>query len=516
MKLSELVLLVGEEGVLPSSRRYSEVRLCWNGLVDRFPLAVAFPRDSLEVAAVLRACTKRRQAFTVRGGGLFAEALFVWLTVPPGHNVAGSCIADGAILIDLSKLRSVIYRPDLELMEVGGGCLWSDVDAVAAPLGLSVPCGLISHTGVGGLTLGGGTGWLSRAGGMSCDAMVSAEVVLADGEIVQASEDENPDLLWALRGGGGNFGVVTRFDFRPTSVPPHCLYGEWCFSLAHVDEVLALYASQCASAPNSIALYCFITSAAIFVCGTDVALDREEEGWQEALFLSPYLKSANLKRLPIQEINQYFDRGNEHGSLIVWSRSVYLTPKQSNIDCKDTLVLLYHSVIEPLLSDANVAKEVFATFEIVPLGGRISSIPEETSCFAHRKALFEMHCIFSPAPGTESATFLENARRVSERYARELNQARETAPASHLCHIGGGYLNIDCTGKPQRAFGTNYERLQQVKARYDPLGGFRGHRVIAPLAHSPSNLWHFESPSSFLPSSGEGTQQSESSPSLSV
>jgi hypothetical protein len=193
-----------------------------------------------------------------------------------------------------------------------------------------------------------------------------------------------------------------------------------------------------------------------------------------------------------------------------------LTPKQSNIDCKDTLVLLYHSVIEPLLSDANVAKEVFATFEIVPLGGRISSIPEETSCFAHRKALFEMHCIFSPAPGTESATFLENARRVSERYARELNQARETAPASHLCHIGGGYLNIDCTGKPQRAFGTNYERLQQVKARYDPLGGFRGHRVIAPLAHSPSNLWHFESPSSFLPSSGEGTQQSESSPSLSV
>ncbi|MBI3745119.1 MAG: FAD-binding oxidoreductase [Chloroflexi bacterium] len=193
------VLVVGDEG-------YDAARSVWNAMIDRWPAAVVRPLDTSDVRASVLAAVARGLPVSVRGGG---------------HNVAGHAVGDGALMLDLSELRGVEVDPVTRVAHVGGGATWGAVDAATQAHGLATPGGLISETGVGGLTLSGGIGWLRSAHGLAIDNLVGAEVVTADGSIVQATPDgSHADLLWALRGGGGNFGVVTRFDFALHRVGP--------------------------------------------------------------------------------------------------------------------------------------------------------------------------------------------------------------------------------------------------------------------------------------------------------
>ena len=187
--------------VEPSDADYDRARAGWNGAVDRRPAAVAYASDADDVAAAIRT----QLPFTIRGGG---------------HSVSGRSVRDGALLLDLRGLSRVDVDPERAVVRVGGGALLSELDAATQEFGLAVPAGQISHTGVGGLTLGGGLGWLMRRHGLTIDSLLSAEVVLADGEIVRASSVSHPDLFWALRGGGGDFAVVTEFEFRAHRVGP--------------------------------------------------------------------------------------------------------------------------------------------------------------------------------------------------------------------------------------------------------------------------------------------------------
>jgi FAD/FMN-containing dehydrogenase len=223
--ISHLQERMGARLLTPESSEYDRVRQIWNGMHDRHPALIARCLTASEVAFTLRQATSARHPVTVRGGG---------------HHVGGLAIADDAIMIDLSLMRNVTVNPVESHAQAQGGCLLRDVDSATAPYGMACPAGVVSHTGLGGLTLGGGYGWLAGKWGLTCDHIISAQVVLADGSIVEATEDQHADLLWALRGGGGNFGAVTRFKLRlrPVGLVRHEIA---IYSLDNAAEAIEAY-----------------------------------------------------------------------------------------------------------------------------------------------------------------------------------------------------------------------------------------------------------------------------------
>src|SRR3984957_13873482 len=211
--------------IRPGDPEYDDRRRGWNADIDRYPAVIARCASAADVATAIGFAREHQLEIAVRGGA---------------HDSAGAAICDGGMMVDLSLLNDVRVDPQAQRAHAGGGALLADLDAATQAHGLAVPAGLISHTGVGGLTLGGGMGWLTRQFGLSIDNLVAAEIVTAAGRVLRASDDENPDLFWAIRGGGGNFGVVTRFEFRLHEVDPTVQLGMFFWSLDDGPEALRL------------------------------------------------------------------------------------------------------------------------------------------------------------------------------------------------------------------------------------------------------------------------------------
>ncbi|MDX6598045.1 MAG: hypothetical protein QOE87_1932 [Gaiellales bacterium] len=230
----------------PADADFDTARAGWNGAVDRRPAAVAYANDADDVAAAIRAARAAGLRFTIRAGG---------------HSVAGRSVRDGALCIDIRALNSVEVDPVSARVCVGGGALLGEVDAATQAHGLAVPAGQISHTGVGGLTLGGGLGWLMRRHGLTVDSLESAEVVLADGRIAQASAGENPDLFWALRGGGGDFAAVTSFEFRAHRVGPMILGGMLAYPWEQAGDALRATRALMVEAPDDLTTFVALITA---------------------------------------------------------------------------------------------------------------------------------------------------------------------------------------------------------------------------------------------------------------
>ena len=209
----------------------------FNADIDRRPSVIAQCASTADVVAAIGFAREHRLEISVRGGA---------------HNTAGTAVCDDGLMVDLSLLNAVTVDPTARRARVGGGALLADMDAATQAHGLAVPAGLVSHTGVGGLTLGGGMGWLTRKFGLSIDNLVSAEVVTADGRVLRAAEDDEPDLFWAIRGGGGNFGVVTSFEFRLHEVDPMVQFGLFFWSLDQGPEALRLVREITAAMPPDI------------------------------------------------------------------------------------------------------------------------------------------------------------------------------------------------------------------------------------------------------------------------
>jgi FAD/FMN-containing dehydrogenase len=239
------------ELIEPGDPGYDEARAVYNAMIDRRPRLIVRAKDVADVIAAVGVARSNRLPLAVRGGG---------------HNVAGLGTVEGGILVDLSSMRGVRVDSARRTVRVEGGATWADVDHSTHPFGLAVPCGIISTTGVGGLTLGGGVGHLTRAYGLTCDNLLSADVVLADGRLVTASADEHPDLFWALRGGGGNFGVVTSFEFRAHPAGA-VLGGPIFYPIEQTRELMRFYRDFIAAAPDELnAFFGFhIAPAAPFV-----------------------------------------------------------------------------------------------------------------------------------------------------------------------------------------------------------------------------------------------------------
>jgi FAD/FMN-containing dehydrogenase len=231
------------EVIAPGHPEYEQARRVWNGMIDKRPAMIARCADADDVAVAVRFAAERGLPLAVRGGG---------------HNVAGTAVVDDGLVIDLSPMRAVRIDETGRTVHVQGGATWADVDRVTAPLGLAAPGGVVSETGVAGLALSGGVSWQRRRDGMTVDNVVSAEIVLADGHRVRASADEHPDLYWAIRGGGGNFGIVTSFELRLHELGPEVFELFVAYPIEDADRVLAGWRDAVADAPDELSTVGFI------------------------------------------------------------------------------------------------------------------------------------------------------------------------------------------------------------------------------------------------------------------
>jgi FAD/FMN-containing dehydrogenase len=439
----------------PDDASYDERRALFNAMIDKHPALIARCAGPDDVAAVIGFARAHDLPLAVRCGG---------------HNGAGFGSVEGGVVVDLSPLKAISVDPATRTVRVGGGCLWGEVDAATHEHGLAVPAGVISTTGVAGLTLGGGHGYLTRRYGLTIDNLLSAELVLADGRRVTASADEHPDLFWAIRGGGGNFGVVTEFRFQAHPVTT-VVGGPTFWALEDTDELLAAYREWLPSAPrNVMAFFAFHTvpPGPPFpeeihlrkVCGIVWCIDGSDEEAEKAMapllgVAEPLMHGAG--RLPLPALNSAFDGLYGPGDQWYWrgdfAKEIPDEAIARNREWNDRM---------PTWKSGS---------HIYPIDGAVHDVSAEDTAFAYRDASYSQ-VIIGVGPDPESAPAL-----------------REWAigywEALHPYSAGGAYVNFmmdEGQARVKATYGPNYSRLAQVKAAYDPDNVFRVNQNIAPAA----------------------------------
>lgn len=429
--------------LLPGDAGYDEGRRVWNGAIDRHPLAIAQCADAEDVAVAVKFAARERVPMTVRGGG---------------HNVAGLAVRDGALMLDLRFLNRVVVDASSRIARVEGGALWRDVDAATQPHGLATTGGFVSTTGVGGFTLGGGVGWLMRRCGLAIDNLMEADVVLADGRTVVCSETRHPDLFWALRGGAGGFGVVTRFTYRLHAVG-NVHAGAVFYPVTAARELLRAFRAFTPTAPDAL------TAMLVFTTAPPLPFLPAEAHGQRVVALG-YCWSGDLAHgahaaAPISEAaetlgrhegpmpyaawQQTFDPAAPPGDHYYWTTSQFDAFDDALIDM---LIPLAEKPADPL-SDVHVHH----------LGGAVARIANDVTAFSHRDAPFFMNVIGRTAePGRFAAIrdWTRGLRSALAPHARADMQPNFLGEASDLENCAHGSAT--------RA------KLAALRARYDPEG----------------------------------------------
>jgi FAD/FMN-containing dehydrogenase len=432
---------------------YDEARAVYNAMIDRRPRLIVECADVADVISAVRFGVENRLPIAIRGGG---------------HNGPGLCVCDDGLVIDVKPMRYVRVDPARGEARVGAGCVWGDVDHATQPFGLAVPTGIVSTTGVPGLTLGGGHGYLARKYGLTIDNLLSADVVLADGRLVTASEQENQDLFWAIRGGGGNFGVVTSFLFkcRPVS-SVHGGVMLWRFEQAR--DVLRWYPKFILQAPED--LYGFLAimrvpPAAPFpeslhkktVCGIVWCYLGPSEAAEAAFepvrrFTPPAFE--HLGQMPFAALQSLFDTLLPRGLQWYWKGDFVNDVPEEAINAH----LEFGGRIPSLLS----------TMHLYPIDGAVHRVGKGDTAFSHRDVNFSM-----VIAGIDSDP--ANAKKISE-------WAQRYWEAVHPYSAGAAYVNFMMDEGEERVKATyreNYPRLAQIKAQYDPENVFRLNQNIKP------------------------------------
>jgi FAD/FMN-containing dehydrogenase len=446
----------GGETLAPGDAGYDDARSVWNGAIDRRPWAVARCARTSDVADAIRFAREHGLVIGIRGGG---------------HNVAGTGTVDGGLLIDLSPMRDVRVDVASRRAVVAGGATLGDVDAATQPYGLAVSLGVVSETGVAGLTLSGGMGWLRRAYGLACDDLVEAEVVTADGAVIRTSEDERSELLWALRGGGGNFGVVTSFGFRLHEVGPDVAVA---FVLYPASDGRAVYRGVeqlLEGAPDFAPLGFFgrvpadeafpeHAHGAPFAAVAGVYPSADAAAGEAALrpfreLAEPIVDLSGV--MPYVEAQSLLDEEYPNGRRYYW-KSTELTG-------------LPDPAIDTLARLGEEAPSDLSTVDIWFQGGAMARVPADATAFGDRSApiLIGVEANWD-APADDEANIAWAQRCVDE-----------LEPFS----TGGLYLNFpgfqeDAGAQLRAAVGPNHERLVEVKTRYDPENVFRVNHNIVP------------------------------------
>ena len=431
---------LGDGLVVPGSADYDRRRRIWNAVVDRRPAAIVRPTTADGVAAVVRAAAECDALLSVRCGG---------------HSFPGHSTCDGGVVLDLSAMSSVSVDPATGRCVAGGGALLGDVDRAAVPHGLAVPAGVVSHTGIGGLTLGGGIGWLSRLHGLTIDALVGVDIVTADGVLRRASAESEPDLFWALRGGGGNFGVVVAFEFQARTLGP-VSSGNWTYPLAEMHDTMLGAAQLAAAAPRELTISFSVTRSGValtaFWTGAPARADAA---------LAPFGRltaSAAGGHNPVSFLDH--QSRNDHHS--AWGRRYY---------AKGGFVRDIDASLVGRIADAVAEAPTDHSEVYVPqLGGAVTDVDEAATAYSGRAAGF--YWLVEPIwdDPADDARCLEWGRRHGSRLAAlsmEANYVNEQADT------GGEF--------PEQAYGSSkYRRLRAIKTRHDPANLFRLNANIEP------------------------------------
>ena len=446
--------------IRPGDDGYDEARRLWNGAIDRRPALIARCADANDAAIALAYAMETGLPIAVRGGG---------------HNVSGSALCDDGVVIDMSAMGRVEVDAVGRLARVQPGVRWGEVDAATQAHGLATPAGVVSQTGVAGLTVGGGFGWLSRRWGLTSDNLVSAQILLADGRHVRAAEDENPDLFWAVRGGGGNFGIVTGFEFRLHDLGTEVLAGPLLYRSDQAREVLSAYREFVAAAPNQLSVYANLRIAPDLewvppeLRGTPVLIlipcysgDLDEgERVLQPLRRAVAPAADLVKRKPYLAHQSMFDSGVPPGWGYYW-KSHHLPPLTDG--AIDAMVRLGWQMSSP------------TSFSLVfHLGGAIAELAEDATASSGRDAAHALNINASwPEGGPEHP---------------DIAWCREYAAAMQTHATGGVYVNFlhndEGEARVRAAYGDHYDRLARIKARFDPDNVFRSNQNIRPAGAAP-------------------------------
>jgi FAD/FMN-containing dehydrogenase len=442
------------EILLPGDGAYDSARKIWNAMIDKRPAVIARCATTADVVRAVHVARDTGLVLAVRGGG---------------HNIAGNALCDDGLVLDLSPMRAARVDPAGRRVTIEGGATLADLDAATQAHGLATPVGINSTTGVAGLTLGGGFGWLSRKYGMTVDNLESAEVVTAAGEVVRASTTEHPDLFWALRGGGGNFGVVTRFEFRLHPVGPDVLSGLIVYPLAEAKAVLQRYRAFVAQAPDDLAVWTVLRLAPPLpflpteVHGQGIlalALLYAGDPTQGEPLIAPLRTfgtplGAHIGVQPYVAWQQTFDPLLTAGARNYWKSHNFSTLPDG----------LFDAVVAYVGRLPSPQCEIF----FGALGGATTRPAPDSAAYPHRDAQFVMNFHGrweTPADDT-----------------RCIGWARDFFTATAPFASGGAYVNFltaDEGDRVRAAYGPNYDRLAQVKRKYDPDNLFRMNQNIAP------------------------------------
>ena len=442
---------------LPGEAGYEEARTLWNAMIDRRPALVVRAAEASDVIRSVRLAGKYRLLLSIRGGG---------------HNIAGNAVCDGGLMLDLSGMNAVRVDPEARTARVGPGARLADLDRETQAFGLATPSGINSTTGVAGLTLGGGFGWLSRKHGLTVDNLLSADVVTAAGELVRASETDNPDLFWAIRGGGGNFGAVTSFEFRLHPVGPQVIAGLIVHPLSAAKDVLREYRRLVAQAPDELCCWVVMRKAPPLPF-----LPPEVHGTEVLVLAVCYAgdSAAGEKAVaPFRAIGSPIADVVGPTTYLGWQTAFdpLLTAGERNYWKSHDFTELADGLVDVLLSAVRQLPSAQCEIFIGSLGGAINRVPVEATAYPHRSINFVMNVHTRWSNPSEDAPCMG--------WARELYEA--AAPFA----TGGVYVNFMPGDEARRvrsgAYGPNYDRLARIKAKYDPGNLFRMNQNVAPAA----------------------------------
>ncbi|MGW4353779.1 FAD-binding oxidoreductase [Nocardia sp. NPDC004582] len=449
----------------PTGAGYDRLRRVWNADIDRRPAAIVRCTSADDVAAAVRWVVAQGLSITVRGGG---------------HNLAGTAVADGAVLIDTALLDHIAYDPRTERVEVGAGCTWGPVDRALAPAGRAVPAGVVSHTGVAGLTLGGGVGYLGRMFGATVDYVEEMDVVLADGRLLTVTRQQHPDLFWALRGAGHNYGIVTRFVFRTVAVPGPVTIRQQLFAAEHRTPILRLFRDFGPDAPAHIGTYLRLLRAPEYWTQLpaehrgapviSVATLHYGDPAAEPAATAPMFAAAppiydSVRTIEHVTLQHATDDEFRYGLGHYWKHSALPGLDDEVID-----LILRHCDAYPgesLNSSAFIAHQLLCPFELI--AGTRHPAAREDDATAGIGGLFSVNI---------GADWLYPGDKPElVRWARAF--ADDLAP-----HGGGTYINFTSVAGDdalaRAVYGAKYDRLVAVKRTYDPTDVF--HRGLVDLA----------------------------------
>jgi FAD/FMN-containing dehydrogenase len=433
----------------PSDTGYDEIRRIRNGLIDKHPAVITRCMHTADVVDAINFGRAEGLEISVRGGG---------------HNVAGKAVTDGGLMVDLSLMKGIHVEPAQSAVRAQPGVTVAELDRATAAFGLATPSGVVSSTGIAGLTLGGGIGWLMGKHGMAVDNLLSAEIVLASGEVVTASEDWDADLFWALRGGGGNFGVVTSFEYRTHPVAS-VLGGPVLHPLTSAPQLFAFYREFAADLPDELSTQAVFIHApdgsGTKLCGVAICHAGDDRERAEAdvgplrRFGSP--AADMIERMPYPVVNTGVDWLSPPGALNYWKSAFFS-------ELSDQAVDVMTAAFERAPSD-------LCALVIEEFHGAVTRVTPTATAYPHREPGHNLFLISQWTDPAQTDAGIAWARQTFEALSPYMADRSYT-----------NYLSADAYDRVRQAYGANYERLLDLKRRYDPDNVFRLNHNIDPKA----------------------------------